>query len=114
MFIVCLCGTILVASKLVTGEMSGEGSKYLLGGLFSFTLFFLSDICSLYWEKNTEETIRILFLSVALLCCYRIAQEFRLYLKKQKRKAEFAKLKERRKREEQRREEIQKLLGRSA
>ena len=112
MFIVCLCGTILVASKLVTGEMYGVGSKYLLGGLFSLTMFFLSDICSLFWSKETEETIRILMLSVAIMCCYRIAQEFRLYVKKQKRKAEFERLKTKREREECRREEVQNLLER--
>lgn len=113
MFIVCLCGTILVASKLVVGEMCGSGSRYLFGGLLSFTLFFLSDICSLYWGKDTEDMLRILFLSVAILCCYRIAQEFRLYVKKQKRKAEFERLKAKREREERRREEVQKLLERN-
>lgn len=111
MFIVCLCGTILVASKLVMGEMYGSGSHYLLGGLASLTMFFLSDICSLFWGKDTEDMLRILFLSVTLLCCYRIAQEFRLYLKKQKRKAEFERLRAKREREEYHRENIQKLLG---
>ncbi len=114
MFIVFLCATILVASKMVVGEMSGTGSKFLLGSLSCFTLFFLADLCSLFWTKDTEDVIRIFLLSAAVFFIIRMAQEFRLYIKKQKRKAEFAKLKAKREREDRYREQYKKLLERSA
>lgn len=100
MFILCFCLTAFVACQMYEGKMEGTASRYLLGGLTAVTLFFLSDIASLFASKDVEQLLQMVFLAIAIFFSLKIVGEFRLYLKRRKRKREFAKLKARREREE--------------
>lgn len=100
MFVLCFCLTVFVGCQMYEGKMEGTASRYLFGGLTAVTLFFLSDITSLFASKEVEWLLQTVFLAIAVFFSLKIVGEFRLYLKRCKRKREFAKLKARREKEE--------------